>query len=156
MTTTRPPDTFNGLITNWIPLTTPGVGSLSQCSSAIYYLPGVVSGFVAFDPYYGKWIDPSVKCLATEQSLWWNQHSDGVTTDINLGPFACPTGYTTATVSSINLRTSFVGCCPSYVLSLLLPTNLLETLVIYLWVKIIHIPRNSPRSRNSRTMPLPS
>ncbi len=114
MTTTRGPDIVNGTITNWLPFTTPGpVSSLSQCSSAIYYLPGAVSGFVAFDPYYGRWIDTAVKCLATEQTRWWEQHSDGITTNINLGPFACPTGYTTATVSSINPLTSFVGCCPS-------------------------------------------
>ncbi|KAK0105492.1 hypothetical protein ONS95_004146 [Cadophora gregata] len=114
MTTTRGPDTVSGVITNWLPFTTPGPGqSLAQCSTAIYYLPGAVSGFVAFDPYYGRWIDTAVKCLATEQTRWWEQHSDGITTNINLGPFACPTGYTTATISSVNPLTSFVGCCPS-------------------------------------------
>ena len=115
MTTSRTPDVVSGLTTDWIPLTTPGPGSISECSTAIYYLPGAVSAFVAFDPYYGKWIDTAVKCLATEQSLWWDQHSDGGINDINLGPFACPSGYTTASVSTVNAQTSFVGCCPSYV-----------------------------------------
>lgn len=113
--TTRTPDVVAGLTTDWIPLTTPGPGPISECSTAIYYLPGAVSGFVAFDPYYGRWIDTAVKCLATEQSLWWDQHSDGLINDINLGPFACPSGYTTASVSTVNAQTSFVGCCPSYV-----------------------------------------
>ena len=115
MTTTRTPDVVAGLTTDWIPLTTPGPGPISECSTAIYNLPGAVSGFVAFDPYYGKWINTTVKCLATEQSLWWDQHSDGGINDINLGPFACPSGYTTATVSTLNAYTSLVGCCPSYV-----------------------------------------
>jgi len=117
MTTSRTPDVVSGLTTDWIPLTTPGPGPISECSTAIYLLPGAVSGFVAFDPYYGKWIDTAVKCLATEQSLWWDQHSDGGINDINLGPFACPSGYTTASVSTINAQTSFIGCCPSYVLT---------------------------------------
>jgi len=116
MTTTRAPDYVNGLITNWIPLTTPGPGSLlGECSSAIYVVPGSNTELVAFDPYYGHFIDTAVQCLATQQSLWWNQHSDGVTTDINLGPFNCPTGYTTASASTVNSQTTFVGCCPSYV-----------------------------------------
>jgi len=113
--TTRTPNVVAGLTTDWIPLTTPGPGPISECSTAIYYMPGAVSGFVVFDPYYGKWIDTAVKCLATEQSLWWDQHSDGGINDINLGPFGCPSGYTTATVSTVNAQTSFVGCCPSYV-----------------------------------------
>jgi hypothetical protein len=115
MSTTIGPQTINGVVTNWLPLTTPGVNSIQivECSTAVYFLPSNKTELVAFDPYYGRWIDPSIKCLATEQSLWWDQHSDGVKNDINLGPFACPGGYTTASVSTINAFTSVVGCCPS-------------------------------------------
>ncbi|KAL3421495.1 hypothetical protein PVAG01_07940 [Phlyctema vagabunda] len=114
MTTTRLPEVHNGLVTKWIDFTTPGPGSASMlaCSSAIYIVPGSTD-MVVFDPYYGLWIGPSMKCLASEHSLWWNQHSDGVTTDINLGPFQCPGGYTTATISTIDDQSQFVGCCPS-------------------------------------------
>lgn len=68
--TTRGPDIVNGLITNWNPLTTPGPASTRVCSSIVYFYPGEGTLLIAFDPYYGNWIDPGVKCLALEQSLW--------------------------------------------------------------------------------------
>ncbi|KAH6668175.1 hypothetical protein B0J14DRAFT_674648 [Halenospora varia] len=114
MTTLRAPEIANGTITSWLPLVTPGpITQQAKCSSAMYFLPGVTSELLAFDPYYGKWIDTQVRCLASEQTAWWHQHSDGVTSDLNLGPFACPAGYTTAATSSINAISTFVGCCPN-------------------------------------------
>jgi hypothetical protein len=75
MTTLRGPEINQGLITNWIALTTPGPPRF-PCSSSLYFMPGEFSRIIAFDPWYGKFIDPSVRCLETEASLWWNQHSE--------------------------------------------------------------------------------
>jgi len=114
MAATKGPDIVSGIITNWLPLTTAGPASLQECSSALYFMPGTNASIIAFDPYYGRYIDSTAKCLAVQQTSWWEQHSDGVTTtNINLGPFACPTGYTTATESSMNVLTTVIGCCPS-------------------------------------------
>ena len=104
---------MDGVLTNWIPFTTPGnPAALLECSQALYYMPGEASYILAFDPYYGHWINTAVKCLAAEHTAWWDQHSDSQTTSINLGPFNCPAGYTTVDTSAVNSQTTAVGCCP--------------------------------------------
>ncbi|CAG8980979.1 hypothetical protein HYALB_00011088 [Hymenoscyphus albidus] len=110
MTTLRGPETIKELVTNWVPLTTAGP-PLIVCSSSLYFVPGQSSLILAFDPYYGKFIDRNVRCLATEVSLWWDQYSTSKLV-INLGPFSCPGGYSTAAISRINDYTSYAGCCP--------------------------------------------
>ncbi|KAG9233139.1 hypothetical protein BJ875DRAFT_442536 [Amylocarpus encephaloides] len=99
MTTVPGPQTINGIITNWLALTIPGPPAF-RCSSLLYFLPGEVSRIVAFDPSYEKWINTSVNCVASEASLWWHQHSDGVTTDVNLGPFSCPNGFSESLINT--------------------------------------------------------
>jgi len=113
MTTTRAAELNNGIVTSWIPLTTPGPTFSAQCSSALYYMLGMQDPFIAgFDPYYGLSIEGSVTCLATEQTEWWFQSNSPATT-FQLGPFACPSEYTTATIRAINSITTEVACCPS-------------------------------------------
>ncbi|KAF4632821.1 hypothetical protein G7Y89_g5302 [Cudoniella acicularis] len=114
MTTTRGLEINNGVVTKWIPLTTTNPpASQAQCSSAIYFQPGNPYSLIAFDPYYGLDIDTKVTCLQTEMTQWWEQYADGSHTVVNLGPFSCPGGYTTATASTINSASTFVGCCPN-------------------------------------------
>ncbi|KAH8657209.1 hypothetical protein BGZ60DRAFT_532056 [Tricladium varicosporioides] len=117
---TRLEELHNNIVTSWLPLTTPAPSPLpSGCASAfrLELLPGTTSNasttnIIAYDPWYGQAIDTSMRsCLAWEQTQWWAQEKSS--TVINLGPFACPAPYTTATQSILNAQTTLVGCCPS-------------------------------------------
>ncbi|KAF4631294.1 hypothetical protein G7Y89_g6839 [Cudoniella acicularis] len=118
--TTLPPELNNNILTSWLPLTTPGPSQLPECASAfrLELLAGTtsnvsVTNIVAYDPWYGQAIDASLRsCLAYEQTQWWDQDR-APSTIVNLGPFACPTPYTTATASVINAETTLIACCPS-------------------------------------------
>jgi hypothetical protein len=110
MTTSRPAEFANGILTSWIPLTTTGPTFSATCSAAIYMPPGqqILAGF---DPWYGQNINTKQACLAKEQTTWWDQVNAPSTTYL-LGPFACPTEYTQVATSSINSITTLVACCP--------------------------------------------
>jgi len=120
MTTARLPELNNGIVTSWLPFTTPAPAPTpypSSCNSAfrLETLSGSVTNLVAYDPWYGQAIDTNYRgCLAPEQTQWWAQEKMP-TTMFNLGPFACPTPYTTATTSSVGPGTTMVACCPRYV-----------------------------------------
>lgn len=95
------------------PLTTPGPDSAADCSSAIYMQPAF-SRLLAFDPWYGEFVNISAQCLPEKLTeLWSRSQSLGPGTVLSLGPFACPRYYTTATVVSVDLVSSLVACCPS-------------------------------------------
>ncbi|TVY43951.1 hypothetical protein LOCC1_G005551 [Lachnellula occidentalis] len=117
MTTSRLPELNNGIVTSWIPLTTQAALSPypSSCNSAfrLETLSGTITNIVAYDPWYGQAIDTRYQgCLAGEQTQWWAQQNLP-TTVFDLGPFACPTPYTTATTSVVASGTTMVACCPS-------------------------------------------
>jgi hypothetical protein len=112
MTTTRGPELHNGILTKWVPLTTAGVASLSPaCSKAIYFQPDSDGNLAGYDPWYGQNVDTNLQsCLVKEQTQYWDQ-SGAPSTLLNLGPFSCPSGYTTAATSLVDSDT-LVGCCP--------------------------------------------
>ncbi|KAG9234313.1 hypothetical protein BJ875DRAFT_509902 [Amylocarpus encephaloides] len=116
MTTARLPELNNAIVTSWLPLTTARQSPYpASCNSAfrLETLSGSVTNIIAYDPWFGQAIDTSARgCLAAEQTQWWAQEKMP-TTVYNLGPFACPTPYTTATVSTVNARTTLVACCPN-------------------------------------------
>jgi hypothetical protein len=129
MTATTSPFTLelnNGTLTSWLALTTFTPNAVaSVCSSAVYFVPGANAsnqasfqegGFLvrAFDPWYYQFVEQNIDCLAPQQTSWWNwPGGPNSSTILNLGPFACPTFYTTAATSSINAQTTEVACCPS-------------------------------------------
>ncbi|TVY75696.1 hypothetical protein LSUE1_G006039 [Lachnellula suecica] len=116
MTTLRLPELTNGIVTSWIPLTTPAPAPYpSSCNSAfrLETLSGSITNIIAYDPWYGQAIDTAYQsCLAPEQTQWWAQQLMP-TTVFNLGPFACPTPYTTATTTVVSAGTTLVACCPN-------------------------------------------
>lgn len=118
MTTSRLPELNNNIVTSWIPLTTPAPAPYpSSCNSAfrLETLSNSITNIVAYDPWYGQAIDTNYQsCLAAQQTQWWAQQLMP-TTMFNLGPFACPTPYTTAATSVVATGTTYVGCCPRYV-----------------------------------------
>ena len=86
MSITYPPETNNGVITSWIPLTT-GWTDTTACNaryilynartteyttfiidkSAIESSSDVtLATFVAYDPSWGIWVDPAVQCMPSE------------------------------------------------------------------------------------------
>jgi hypothetical protein len=111
MTTSKLPELNNGILTTWLPLTTPGPSVSAACSSEIYVVP-LHTTLAAFDPWYGQNVNSELSCLAAEETLWWDQ-SQGPSTTTFLGPFACPNGHTTAATSLFREGTTLVGCCPS-------------------------------------------
>jgi hypothetical protein len=60
----RPEETNDGIVTSWIPFTTPGPDPGSTCSSAIYQIPGSTT-LLGFDNWFTS-VDPGVTCLPTE------------------------------------------------------------------------------------------
>jgi hypothetical protein len=125
MTTSRLPELNNGIVTSWVPLTTQAAALSpypTSCKSAfrLETLSGSITNIIGYDPWYGQAVDTKYQsCLAPEQTQWWAQQLMP-TTAFDLGPFACPTPYTTATTSVVSAGTTMVACCPRYVLHLLL------------------------------------
>jgi hypothetical protein len=113
-TITHPPETNNGVVTSWLPVTT-AWPSIQQCSTDIYsQLGGGVA--LAFDPYYGRFINTQITCLPPAATLWWSRVlQTPAQTITGLGPLECPQLYTTGTTSVINPMSTFVACCPSQV-----------------------------------------
>ncbi|RDL31836.1 uncharacterized protein BP5553_09238 [Venustampulla echinocandica] len=116
MSNTHLAELNNGIVTSWMPLVTPAPSPYpSSCLSALRLetISGSVTNIVAFDPWYGQAIDTAYRnCLAPEQTVWWAQQN-APSTVLNLGPFSCPTPYTTAAVSNIKAGTTLIACCPS-------------------------------------------
>ncbi|KAL2059791.1 hypothetical protein VTL71DRAFT_10175 [Oculimacula yallundae] len=112
MTTTRLNELNNGIYTSWLPFTTPGASVPAvACSSAMYIVPGSDS-IVAFDPWQMKNIPFASQCLPAEVLSVWGQAATG-STRTSLGPFHCPSLFTTATASSLNAISTSIVCCPS-------------------------------------------
>ncbi|KAG4433635.1 hypothetical protein IFR05_010881 [Cadophora sp. M221] len=111
MTTTRLNELNNGIFTSWVPFTTSGLSVVPACSSQMYLVPGSNS-IVAFDPWQGVNIPFASACLPLEVTQSWSQASTG-STRTSLGPFHCPSLFTTATSSALNSISTTVVCCPS-------------------------------------------
>ncbi|CZR59921.1 uncharacterized protein PAC_09816 [Phialocephala subalpina] len=111
MTTSRLLEINNGVTTSWIPFTTPGPSIVAGCSSAMYMVPGS-NEIVAFDVWQGQNIPFALQCLPTEVSRSYSQAGTG-SMRTSLGPFHCPSDFSTATTSAINGISTSVMCCPS-------------------------------------------
>lgn len=61
---------------------------------------------------YGKIIPNAVSCLPAEVSQVALQTSSG-STKLSLGPFNCPSMFSTAATASMNSGTTIIACCPS-------------------------------------------
>lgn len=71
----------------------------------------------AFDINVGLYADSNLICLPPQATAWWNQGDLGlIGTTTLLGPVTCPEAYTTATTTVLNSQSTFVACCPSYVI----------------------------------------
>lgn len=111
--TTRAAETSGGVTTSWLPLTTAGPTLSSECLNAIYLATANNASIQAFDPWYGQNVDTALQCLPAQQTTWWEQPDLSASTLWNLGPLACPNGYTKATTKSVNSISTILACCPS-------------------------------------------
>ncbi|KAE9370251.1 hypothetical protein N431DRAFT_492375 [Stipitochalara longipes BDJ] len=110
---TRAAETNNGVTTSWVPLTTPGPTLSPECTSAIYLSPQNNASIGAYDPWYGQNVNTNLRCQLPQQTTWWDQSNLAASTLWNLGPLACPNGYTTASTASVNPISTILACCPS-------------------------------------------
>lgn len=140
MSITYPPETVNGVVTSWIPLTT-GWTDIPDCHNryVVYSykrpaMPELVSdksiftsfrtetysAFVAYDPFWGMYVDKYQQCLPSEVQIWrsqisffdggWLELSDS--TKMSLLPLTCPDAWSTvATFIKLDISTQ-VMCCP--------------------------------------------
>ncbi|OMP83029.1 hypothetical protein BK809_0001221 [Diplodia seriata] len=106
------PETNDGEVTSWIPLTaafTPTEG----CESA-FRLNG--PSLVAFDPGYGLDIDQRVKCAPSAVTTWWEQGRLGVGpsehTAVSIQPLTCPHEWSTVASSIKDGSSTQAMCCP--------------------------------------------
>jgi hypothetical protein len=118
MTSTHPQETNLGVITTWLPMITvaPGFVPSQMCSIPFYLAPQDVAGqdvydALAFDPWYGRFINTSIQCLSDAATVYHWENTDFLTTT-ELGPFEYPSLYTTVVTSALDNETTFVGCCP--------------------------------------------
>ncbi|AEO63635.1 uncharacterized protein THITE_2085148 [Thermothielavioides terrestris NRRL 8126] len=112
MATVYPPETTDGVVTSWVPLTTIFTPSLG-CESK-FRLDG--PSLVAYDPGYGLDIDSRVKCAPPAVTTWWEQGrlgggDDAGHTAVSLGPLTCPSAWTTV-ASWVRASSTQVMCCP--------------------------------------------
>lgn len=120
---TQQPETNSGIVTSWLPLTTPfpynsnGACSLGSWASSGNG-PDRDSIALAFDPDSNYANQFANNCLPTEVTKWWNQRATtghgGLATQYSIGPIVCPEIYTTATTSDLGGGSTQVACCPSY------------------------------------------
>lgn len=140
MSTTYPPETSNGVVTSWIPLTTgwiddPGCSSryflrettafsmaiFSSANSTVQELEReTTSRLIAFDPGYEISVMPEIPCLPSEVPISWSQGrldiSDSNTngsTSLSLLPLKCPDRWSTVATFVRSSISTQVMCCPS-------------------------------------------
>lgn len=77
----------------------------------MYIVPGS-NEVVAFDVWQGQNIPFALQCLPIEVSRSYSQAGTGAMRT-SLGPFHCPSDFSTATTSSIDAISTSVICCPS-------------------------------------------
>lgn len=111
---THPPETNDGIVTSWLPLTT-AWPSISQCDTALYNIgPDPVFSLVAYDPFFGLHVDTRLTCLPPAATTWWySQNQTPLLTVTSIGPVICPEAYTTASTSDGGSGSTLVMCCPS-------------------------------------------
>lgn len=102
--------TVSGTPTDFIPLVT-AYSAPTSCSNYIYKQEGPT--YLAFDPYYGSYIDTkAVTCQPSQVITWWSQASGAVTTTALGTTFNCPALYQTVATSTAS-GFQHVYCCPS-------------------------------------------
>ncbi|PMD32307.1 hypothetical protein L207DRAFT_572109 [Hyaloscypha variabilis F] len=106
-----PPETHNGIVTSWIPLTS-AYPSSSGCDTLWWSV--VVSTLAVWDPGYGLTVDSNVHCVPPPVTSWWDQANLGANslTQLSIGPITCPVDYTTVATSIVDETSTFVACCP--------------------------------------------
>ncbi|KAE9372893.1 hypothetical protein N431DRAFT_376178 [Stipitochalara longipes BDJ] len=106
-----PPETHNGIVTSWVPLTS-AYPSSSGCETLWWSV--VVSTLAVWDPGYGLSVDSNVHCVPQPVTSWWNQDRLGQNslTQLSIGPITCPVDYTTVATSIVDQTSTFVACCP--------------------------------------------
>ena len=107
-------ETHAGTVTSWIPIGT-ALSSPKGCESLYWSVGG--GTLAVWDPGYGISVDTNIKCHPPAATSWWDQDHLGVNslTTLSLGPFACPSDYTTGATMVQNQSRTFVACCPTYV-----------------------------------------
>jgi hypothetical protein len=107
-------ETHSGTATSWIPLiTAPPIDR--RCGDHLYSPDDTYHTLVAFDPHLEA--TANITCLPREAAKWYMQKNlpfgakTGTVT--SLGPMICPNGYTTASRSRKDVRSTMIFCCPS-------------------------------------------
>ena len=136
MSTTYPPETNNGKVTAWIPLTT-GWTEVSRCSFRYmrYIIPITtqeariisdksiftdfttkITAFVAYDPVWGVKRPDFPLCVPDEITSWHHGYRNNISDGphlISLLPLRCPDAWwTVATFVKSGISTQAM-CCPS-------------------------------------------
>ena len=139
MTSTYPPETTNGVVTSWIPLTT-GWTDISGCSSRYIvfkyetstsiqiisnksiitdFRTEIISAFVAYYSLWGTLINIFEQCLLSEVMTWRSQlsYDSGTWLELNrlpkisLLPLTCPDAWSTvATFIRLSISTQVMRC----------------------------------------------
>jgi hypothetical protein len=117
MTSTHPQETNLGVITTWLPMITvaPGFVPSQMCSIPFYLAPQDVAGqdvydALAFDPWYGRFINTSIQCLSDAATVYhWENR---LFNDYRARPLRIPFSVSTVVTSALDNETTFVGCCP--------------------------------------------
>lgn len=111
--TDRLPETNNGIVTSWIPMSTDRA-AMTSCDQLLWQV--VPSTIAAWDPGYGLSVDGDVTCHPRPITTWWlaaNAFGSNPYTSFSIGPLSCPDGYYTAKSSVRDEHSTKVACCPS-------------------------------------------
>jgi hypothetical protein len=125
------PVTSTGTVTSWLPLNT-AWSAPAECSTL--FLSDVLSPHQLYlnDPKYPNVVVGAPSCLPPQISTWWyNTVSSIAPTVYSLGgySFVCPSAYSTV-FSTANSLTTTIGCCPSYVMNLMIDLFFLLVMLI--------------------------
>lgn len=127
MASAKAPETNDGVVTSWMPITT-AHPSVNGCSDLIWsYVANTVA---AWDPGYGLDVADS-QCLPKPATTWWDQDRLGKNTEtvMSIGPITCPEAYFTAKTSVKDSSSTLVACCPVYVPILSVPLHVQEAII---------------------------
>ncbi len=120
----HPPETNSDIVTSWLPITS-AWPAVPECQTGGIYSQIGDNGAlqIAYDPFFGISVEPSLTCLPPFATLWWSESTTvPLFTKTSLGPLVCPEAYSTAYSSTLNAQSTFVACCPS--LASYFPRNL--------------------------------
>lgn len=108
-----------GGITSFVPLTTVYTAN-PICGNVFvkYPTPNNHFGLMGWDPSYGEKVDSFYDCNPSIVSRWFTQSTNsGMSvapgeTGISMGPFTCPSGWSTVATVIRSSSSTIAECCP--------------------------------------------